>query len=89
MNILDLIIGIILVLFAISGLRKGLIIEAFYLASFIVGVYGAMYFSDVVAEWMYTLIDKGAEYVSVTSGLHRPLCSQGVSFRTPQRTARI
>ena len=65
MNILDLIIGIILVLFAISGLRKGLIIEAFYLASFIVGVYGAMYFSDVVAEWMYTLIDKGAEYVRI------------------------
>lgn len=67
MNILDLIIGIILVLFAISGLRKGLIIEAFYLASFIVGVYGAMYFSDVVVEWMYTLIDKGAEYVSVVA----------------------
>ena len=32
MNILDLAIGIILILFAISGLKRGLIIEAFYLA---------------------------------------------------------
>ena len=52
MNVLDLIIGIILILFAIAGLRKGLIIEAFYLASFIVGIYCAMYFSDIVDELM-------------------------------------
>lgn len=67
MNILDLIIGIILLLFAISGLRKGIIIEAFYLASLVIGVYGAMYFSDVVAGWLYNIIDKGAEFISVVA----------------------
>ena len=65
MNVLDLIIGIILLLFAIAGLRKGLIIEAFYLASFIVGIYGAMYFSDVVADWMAGFVDVGKEYLAV------------------------
>lgn len=65
MNVLDLIIGIILILFAISGLRKGLIIEAFYLASFIIGIYGAMYFSDLVADWMSGFVDVGKEYLAV------------------------
>ena len=65
MNVLDLIIGIILILFAIAGLRKGLIIEAFYLASFIVGIYGAMYFSDIVAEWMSGFVEVSPEYLAV------------------------
>ncbi len=65
MNVLDLIIGIILILFAINGLRRGLIIEAFYLASFIIGIYGAMYFSDIVADWMSGFVDVGKEYLAV------------------------
>lgn len=65
MNVLDLIIGIILILFAIVGLRKGLIIEAFYLASFIIGIYGAMYFSDIVADWMGGFVEVGKEYLAV------------------------
>ena len=66
MNVLDLIIGIILILFAFAGLRKGLIIEAFYLASFIIGIYGAMYFSDIVADWMSGFVDgSGRQYLAV------------------------
>lgn len=65
MNILDLIIGIILILFAIIGLKRGLIIEAFYLASFIIGIYGAMYLSDVVANWMFGFVDGGKKYIAV------------------------
>ena len=65
MNVLDLIIGIILLLFAFAGLRRGLIIEAFYLASFIVGIYGAMYFSDIVADWMAGFVEVGKEYLAV------------------------
>ena len=56
MNILDIIIGIILILFAFSGFRKGLILEAFYLASYIIGVYGALYFSDMMTSWLSELI---------------------------------
>lgn len=65
MNVLDLIIGIILILFAISGLRRGLIIEAFYLASFIVGIFGAMYFSDWVASWLAGFVDAALDYLTV------------------------
>ena len=66
MNILDLIIGIILIIFAFFGLRRGLIIEAFYLASFIVGIYGAMYFSDIMADWMSGFVDgEGRQYLAV------------------------
>ena len=65
MNVLDLIIGIILILFAIAGLRKGLIIEAFYLASFIVGIFGAMYFSDWVASWLAGFVDAALDYLTV------------------------
>lgn len=67
MNVLDLIIGIILALFAIAGLRKGLVIEAFYLASFIVGIYGAMYFSDIVADWMSGFINVSEDYLTIIS----------------------
>ena len=65
MNVLDLIIGIILILFALAGLRKGLIIEPCYLASFIVGIYGAMYFSDMVADWMAGFVEVAKEYLAV------------------------
>ena len=65
MNILDIIIGIVLLLFALAGLRKGLIIEAFYLASIIVGIYGAMYFSDAMSEWLSELINVAPEYLAL------------------------
>lgn len=63
MNILDLIIGIILIIFALSGLRKGLIVEAFNLASYIIGVYGAMYFSEVVSNKLSDAIHVNPEYM--------------------------
>ena len=57
MNVLDIIIGIILLIFALAGLRKGIIVEAFYLASFVVGIYGAMFFSDAMSDWLSDLIN--------------------------------
>ncbi len=65
MNILDIIIGIMLLLFAFAGLRKGLIIEAFYLASIIIGIYGAMYFSDAMLEWLSEHINVAPEYLAL------------------------
>lgn len=65
MNVLDIIIGIVLIIFALAGLRKGLIIEAFYLASFVIGIYGAMFFSDAMADWLSDLINVAPEYLSL------------------------
>ena len=57
MNFLDIIIAIILFFFAYAGLRNGFIKEAFALAAFFVGIYGAMYFSDFTAETLSKFIN--------------------------------
>ena len=49
MNYLDIVIAIILLIFAIKGLKKGLILEVVSLLAFAVGIYGAMHFSDFTA----------------------------------------
>lgn len=67
MNILDIIIGIVLLLFAFAGLRKGLIIEAFYLASIIIGLYGAMFFSDAMSNWLAEVINVEPKYLALVA----------------------
>ncbi len=67
MNYLDIIIGIILLLFALAGLKNGIIREAFALVAFIGGVYGAVELADVVGEKLSALINVSQEWMSVIS----------------------
>lgn len=67
MNYLDIIIGIILILFAIGGLKNGIIREAFSLVAFLGGIYGAIKLSDMVGQWLSNLIDVNQEWMSVIS----------------------
>lgn len=67
MNYLDIIIGIILLLFALAGLKNGIIREAFALVAFIGGVYGAVKLSDYVGGKLSTLINVSQEWMSVIS----------------------
>ena len=67
MNYLDIIIAIILILFAIGGLRNGIIIEAFSLVAFIGGIYGAMKLSDYAGKWLGEIINVSPEWMSVIS----------------------
>ena len=67
MNYLDIIIGIILILFAIGGLKNGIIREAFSLVAFLGGIYGAMKLSDMVGVWLSKMIDVSQEWMSVIS----------------------
>ncbi len=67
MNYLDIIIGIILILFALGGLKNGIIREAFSLVAFILGIYGAMKLSDVVGKWLGNLINVSPEWMQVIS----------------------
>lgn len=67
MNYLDIIIGIILILFAIVGLRNGIIREAFSLAAFIGGIYGAIKLSDMVGKWLGHIINVSPEWMAVIS----------------------
>ncbi len=55
MNILDIILGVILLLAFISGFRKGLFVALASLVGLIAGVFGAIYFSDFaggyISQW--------------------------------------
>jgi membrane protein required for colicin V production len=59
MNYIDLVLGIILILAAIQGFRKGFIVEFASLAALILGIWGAIKFSD----WT-------AGFISETMGYH-------------------
>ena len=52
MNSLDIILGIFLVIGLIQGLRKGFFIELASLVGLILGVVGAIYFSQIVAGFL-------------------------------------
>jgi len=69
MNYLDIIIGIILIIFGIRGLTKGIINEVASLAALVVGLYGMFYFSDITANYLKDLIDIKPEYIATISFL--------------------
>ena len=64
MNYLDIAIAIILLLFGLKGLRKGLIIEVVTLLAFVVGIYGAMHFSDFTAAHLVEYIEVNPKYLN-------------------------
>ena len=64
MNYLDIIIALVLILFGIKGLRKGLIIEVASLLAFGVGIYGAMHFSDFTASHLQDFMDIKPQYLN-------------------------
>lgn len=67
MNYLDIIIAIILFLFGWRGWRKGLIIEVVTLVAFVVGIYGAMHFSDFTAEHLKEVVEINPKYLNTVA----------------------
>ncbi len=63
MNYIDIVIGVILILALINGIRKGLIYELASLAGLVLGVLGAIKFSGLVEEWLLQYWD--FEYIGV------------------------
>lgn len=66
---MDVVLGIILLLFGIGGLRKGLIIEVASLLGFVVGIYGALHFSDFTAGKLSSQFDIPPAYVNAVAFL--------------------
>ena len=91
MNYLDIVIAIILFLFGIKGLRKGLIVEVVTLLAFGVGIYGAMRFSDFTAERLQEVMTIDPKYLNtvaflltfmpVTNALSVPKITQSLTLR--------
>lgn len=57
MNIIDIVLGIILVLAFFSGLKRGFLQSLASLIGLIVGVYAALYFSDFVGNYLSDWFD--------------------------------
>ncbi|MDR0969084.1 MAG: CvpA family protein [Lentimicrobiaceae bacterium] len=67
MNYLDIIILIILLLFAIYGFSKGLIVQLFSLAAIILGSYFALFFSEITADFLVLFFDIGPMALTILS----------------------
>ncbi|MEN8117556.1 MAG: CvpA family protein [Bacteroidota bacterium] len=67
MNYIDIILGILLILAAISGFKKGLIVELASLAALILGIWGAIEFSDITSEFLIENFDLQTEYLNIIS----------------------
>lgn len=65
MSILDIILLIILIYAAFDGFRKGLIAQAAKLAALIVGIWGAIRFSDFTANLIAKYFTVNAQYLSL------------------------
>lgn len=68
-NYLDLLLGVILILFGYFGLRKGLIVEVFSLLALGVGIYGAFRFSEFTAARMEGQFDVSPEHLNTIAFL--------------------
>ncbi|VAV85269.1 Colicin V production protein [hydrothermal vent metagenome] len=67
MNILDIILGALILFGLIRGLSKGLFVEVASLVALIAGIYGAIYFSDFAAEFLESRVDWTEKTISITA----------------------
>ena len=67
MNYIDIILILLLVFSAISGFRKGLIVELASLAALILGIWGAIEFSDVTSDFLVENFNMNSEHLNIIS----------------------
>ncbi len=67
MNYIDIVLGVLLVLSAISGFRKGLIVELASLAALILGIWGAIEFSYITSEFLVKNFDWKWDHLNIVS----------------------
>lgn len=67
MNYIDIIIGILLLLAAINGFRKGFVVEVVSLLALILGIWGAIRFSYIAADLLTKYFDLTSRYLGIIS----------------------
>jgi len=67
MNYIDIVLGILLILSAISGFRKGFVVEVASLAALILGIWGAIKFSYVTSEFLVENFNIETDYLNLIS----------------------
>lgn len=67
MNVLDIILGGLILFGLIRGVMKGLFVEIASLAALILGIYGAIHFSDFAAEFLENQVDWNEKYINIVA----------------------
>lgn len=67
MNILDIILGALILFGLIRGLSKGLFVEVASLVALIAGVFGAIHFSDFAAGFLESKVDWSEQTINITA----------------------
>ncbi len=67
MNYIDIVLGVILIFSAIGGFKKGLVTEVASLAALILGIWGAIQFSNVTADLIIKYFDFKTDYLNIIS----------------------
>jgi membrane protein required for colicin V production len=67
MNYIDIVLGILLILSAISGFKKGLVVELASLAALILGIWGAVKFSYITSEFLVENFNWSWDHLNIAS----------------------
>ncbi len=67
MSVIDIVLGALLLFGLIRGLMKGLFVEIASLLALILGVYGAIHFSDFVAGFLESRVDWNEKTIQITA----------------------
>lgn len=69
MNFLDIVIGLLLVWGLYKGLKNGLFVEIASLVALIAGIYGAIHFSYLTADYLSENFDWNGQYLKISAFL--------------------
>ncbi|NIJ43816.1 membrane protein required for colicin V production [Wenyingzhuangia heitensis] len=67
MEILDIVIGVILLYGLVKGIMKGLLTEVASLVALIAGIYGSMHFSFYAKDLLIKYVDLEPKYIALTA----------------------
>ncbi len=67
MEIIDIILGALLIYGLVRGFMKGFFIEVASLLSLLIGLYGAIHFSYFVADWLKLKVAWDAKYIQAAA----------------------
>jgi len=67
MNVFDIILGSLIILGLIRGLMRGLFVELASITALIVGIYGAIHFSDYAAAFFENRVSWEEKYINITA----------------------
>jgi len=67
MNVLDIALGALILFGLVRGLMKGFFVEIASIVALIVGINGAIYFSDFVAEFLESRVKWDEQYINISA----------------------